>query len=150
MKATSVILILFCFGALSAFSQNTMKLNIVKNSDDPLSKMERYSSLELENNSSETKLFEIITLNISCSDTGNNRQVNLIQKITDINKVEIANTITLSAGETFQFYLKTKRPPNTKLTSYNCTQVIAKTNNGSLISEPILIKTFIPNPQNFN
>lgn len=150
MKATAVILILFCFSALSAFSQNTVKLNLVKNSDDPLSKMERFSALELENNFSESKSFEIITLNTSCSDTGNSSQVNLIQKLTDMDKVEIANTITLSAGETFQFYLKTKRPPNTKLTSYNCTQIIAKTNNGSLISDPVLIKTFIPNPQNFN
>ena len=150
MKTTATLLILVCFNVLSAFGQQSLKLSIIENSDDPISKSEHYYLLEVKNTSRQTETFTIAAQNSACSDNERSAQVVLVQEVLTKNKKAPKTSLSLKAGETHQFYIKISRPLNTKLDKWNCTSINAVSNSQVRLSNVITIKTFIPNPQNFN
>jgi uncharacterized membrane protein len=150
MKTTATLLILMCFNVLSVFSQQSLELSIKENSDEPTSKTEHYYLLEVKNTSRQTEIFSIAAQNSVCSDNERSAQVELIQDIFNKDKRTALSSISLRAGESYQFYVKISRPENTKLDKWNCTNISAVSSSRVQLSNAITIKTFIPNPKNFN
>ncbi len=150
MKTTTTLLLLVCFNVLSTFGQQRLELSLKKDTDKPTSKTEHVYVIEVKNVSNNPGTFYLNANNISCNQI-NISQVDLKQELLQINNLRIeSNRITLKSKESYEFIVKISRPLNTKLNTWNCTEITAVSQDMRLSSNPLTIKTFIPNPKDFN
>jgi biopolymer transport protein ExbD len=150
MKTTTTLLLLVCFNVLSTFGQQRLELSLKKDTDEPTSKTEHVYVIEVKNVSNNLGTFYLNANNTSCNQI-NISQVDLKQELLQINNLRIeSNKITLKGKESYEFIVKISRPLNTKLNTWNCTEITAVSQDMRLSSNPLIIKTFIPNPKDFN
>ncbi|MBN4057963.1 hypothetical protein JYT34_00805 [Olleya sp. AH-315-K02] len=150
MKTTTTLLLLVCFNVLSTFGQQGLELSLIKDTEETTSKTEHVYVIEVKNVSNKSETFYLNTNNISC-EQAKKSQVNLIQELFQINNSRIkSNKITLKGKGSYEFIVKISRPLNTKLNTWNCTEITAVSLDTRLSSNPLIIKTFIPNPKDFN
>ena len=147
---TLYTIVLVCFaGLLNVVGQNDFKLSVVKGTDKPNTESEHQYLINLENNSRSSTSFVFTTENVNCKEE-NIEYVNLIQEVYTSNLNERVSSVTLSAGESYNFYVKIKRPLNTKLGSWNCTKITASSSNGTPVKKSVMITTWIQDPKDAN
>lgn len=150
MKTTITILLLVCFNVLSTFGQQSLDLSLIKDTDQKTSKLEHVYVLKVNNVSNNLETFYLKVNNISCNQI-NITQVDLKQELLQINNLKMeSNKITLKGKESYEFVVKITRPKNTKLNTWNCSEITLVSQDMRLLSNPLIIKTFIPNPKDFN
>lgn len=150
MKTTTTLLLLVCFNVLSTFGQQGLELSLKKDTDQITSKTEHVYVIEVKNVSEKSGTFYLNANNISCNQA-KIPQVNLIQELLQINNSQLkSNQITLKGKGSYEFIVKISRPLNTKLNTWNCTEITVVSQDKRLSSNSLIIKTFIPNPKDFN
>ncbi len=150
MKTLTTLITCFCLITFSAFSQNDLEVVVKENSNDANSKTERFHLLEVTNNTNSNQTVEVTSQNVKCSNVENNRHSDLLTSFYGQNRLTRMNTITLSPRESKEVYVKIYRPNNTKLNTWNCTEIVAKSISGNTSSNTLVIKSFIPDPKDFN
>lgn len=131
------------------FGQNQLELAILEKSELPTSQPEHFYLFNVTNNSTESKVIDLFAINSVDCDLPNNQTV-LNQDILDLDKTTALAEVIVDAGESRKFYIKVYRSLNTPLERWNCSKVYAKYKDNSETSNYVYIKTFIPNPDNFN
>ncbi|RLD25514.1 MAG: hypothetical protein DRI75_13250 [Bacteroidetes bacterium] len=150
MKTTTTLLLLVCFNVLSTFGQQKLELSLKKDTDKTTSEAEHVYVIQVKNVSNNSETIYLKANNTSCNQI-NISQVNLTQKLLQTNNLRIeSNEITLKAKESYEFMVKISRPLNTRLNTWNCTEITASSKDMRLSSNSLIIKTFIPNPKDFN
>ena len=148
-------------------ANNDFSINLVKYSDKPNFEKEHFHVFELKNNSMLTSEYSISLITNKCSDNKlssvNDKSINIKESnintevyFKDLNRQhKISDIISLKPNESVKLQMKTQQKNNAKLDSWNCTTICATevSNNKSKdkkpkISKSIIIKTFIPNPNN--
>jgi uncharacterized membrane protein len=142
-----VTIVLISLSSFYSFSQNPLKLSIVKGAELPNSEPINYYLLEISNPTQGEAQIIISAVNQTCTNT-RMEVVRLNQEVLDKQKNRKLNLITLAAGESVEFYLKLSRPLNTRANTWNCTEIKAVTENGSQYSNAITIESLIPNSNN--
>jgi uncharacterized membrane protein len=164
MKTTTTLLLLICFNVLSSFGQNNLELSLKKDTEAATTENVHVYVIEVKNVSNTTETFNLKAQNTPCKKDNvslskknnllvkaNNSEVKLIQELLQKNQSKLnSNSLTLRSGESREFNVKISRPSNTKLNTWNCTEIIAQSQNKGLSSNPLIIKTQIPNPKDFN
>ncbi|MEY8848928.1 hypothetical protein AB9K26_08935 [Psychroserpens sp. XS_ASV72] len=145
MKLIATIVIL-CLATVSSFSQQ-LQINIKEGSDKPNTESEHLYLLEIKNDSKATANFTIKTTNVNCNEIDSERQTVLNHKALSKTSKREQSSYSLQPEAALEFYVKTMRPINTKLNTWNCTQVQAVNSNGRPISNTITIKSLIPDPK---
>ncbi len=149
MKTVATI-ILVCFGVLVCQGQNQLKLSIKKGSDAPNYETEHMYLLELSNSSSVASSVNISTKNKECSNVKKADQTEFQQVLLEKNQKSRIQQIVVQPGKTVEFYVKLSRPNNAKLNTWNCTEIVAVSNEGRYLSNAVSIESLIPNPNNNN
>ncbi len=144
---TFVTIVLISLSTFFSFSQNPLKLSIVKGAELPNSEPINYYLLEISNSTQREAQIIISAVNQICTNT-RMEVVRLNQEVLDKQKNRKLNLITIAAGESVEFYLKLSRPLNTRTNTWNCTEIKAITENGSQLSNAITIESLIPNSNN--
>jgi uncharacterized membrane protein len=133
--------------SISGFSQQPLKLSVLKGAEFPNSVPENYYLLKITNTDSAELEFTIATDNKGCVNAPL-PEVELNQSVLDNLKSNTLNSIKLQSGEELTFYLKIFREVNTPKNRWNCTEVKAVLSNGSQISNALTIESLIPSSQN--
>ena len=149
MKTVATI-ILMCFGVLISQGQSQLKLSIKKGSDSPNYETEHEYLLELTNSSSVASNVIISTKNKECSNVKKLEQTEFQQVLLDKNKQAKVQEIVIQPGKSVEFYVKLSRANNAKLNTWNCTEIVAVSNEGKALSNSIIIESLVPNPNNNN
>lgn len=146
MKTIATI-ILVVFSTLNTFSQDALKLSIIKGTEKPNSETEHFYLLEISNTTNAEITFNISATNKPC----NNEQLlqtDLKQEIFNKQKSKQLDVINIQTGKTVEFYVKISRTANAKQNSWNCTEIKAISSNGNVLSNIITIESLIPNINN--
>lgn len=150
MKTITTLIVFLCLCTLSSFAQQSLNLSVKEKSDDPISNLERSHLLEVKNNSNKTVSVNILTEETACSNVKKQAQSTLIKEIYTKNSTTKLSQFSISPNQSIEFYLKTIRPKNTKLNTWNCTKVSVISNDQKTTSNSITISTLIPNPNDAN
>ncbi|OUS00005.1 hypothetical protein A9Q86_11210 [Flavobacteriales bacterium 33_180_T64] len=150
MKKIVIAVLLVCFGFQSIFSQEQLSLSLKKDSDKTVNETEHFYLMEITNNAKTNLPFSISTENTSCENVSPSKQVLLKQNTLDKQKTKALTKMSIEPGASLEFYIKISRSKNTKLGTWNCTEIKAISNTGQLLSNPVIIKSLIPDPKNFN
>ncbi|WP_298761378.1 hypothetical protein [uncultured Psychroserpens sp.] len=150
MKKIVITVLLACFGFQSFFGQEQLRLSLKKDSDKTVNETEHFYLMEIKNNANKSIEFSISTENVACENVSAQKQVPLNQNTLNKQKSNTAKSMSIGAGETLEFYVKISRPKNTKLNTWNCSEVKAISKTGKSLSNPIIIKSLIPDPKSFN
>lgn len=147
--------ILFCLALNISFAQSGCKATlIVENNGNvrstPLDGT--YYSMVLTNNGSSVDTYFLSSKNInsSCSNTDDSAvtsNVILTADFIDSEKNAISE-ITLSAGQTLNFYVHITVPVGTAVEKWSCNQIIASSKNCTTYSVETVLHTYIINPVN--
>jgi len=149
MKTVATI-ILVCFGVLFCQGQSQLKLSIKKGSDAPNFETEHMYLMELSNSGSVASNVTISTSNKECANVKKADQTDFDQVIMDKNKQNRLQQIVVQSGKTVEFYVKLSRPNGARLNTWNCTEILAVSNDGRAFSNAVSIESLIPNPNNNN
>ncbi|WP_298901538.1 hypothetical protein [uncultured Psychroserpens sp.] len=150
MKKIVITVLLVCFGYQSFFGQEQLSLSLKKDTDKTVNETEHFYLMEITNSSKSNIQFSISTENVACKDISAQNQVLLKQSALNKQKSNVNSAMSIEAGATLEFYVKISRPQDTKLNTWNCSQVKAISNTGKPLSNPIIIKSLIPDPKSFN
>ncbi len=131
-----------------------LELSVVEKSMEPNTSLVHTYLLQVDNKFDKPLSVKVLTDNITCYE--NKRvNVNLLQNIyqneseNSLLNSNNSTTVTVEAKSVLIFYVTLTRPSGTILNSWNCTQVKAVDNAGVVISNSILLETYIPNPKDF-
>lgn len=128
-----------------AIGQENFKLSIVKGSDSPNTEKAHFYLLELENNSNEVQTYSFKSETIACKNYEHKEHSEFDFEFFDSSKRKQQNTVTLNKNQKIRFYVKTMNTPNSKISSWNCSKVIALESETSKI-QSVNILSFIQNP----
>lgn len=145
MKLIATI-VTVCLCTMASFAQQSLDLKIKKGSDQPNSEKEHLYLLEVSNSSRSTSKFTISTTNINCADIKSDRQTLLNHKALNVTSKKEITSYSLRPNSNFEFYVKLSRPMNTSTGKWNCTEIKAIDDNGKTISNPVVITSLIPDP----
>ncbi|MDP5202466.1 hypothetical protein [Flavobacterium sp. DG2-3] len=111
-----------------------------------------YYSMVLTNNSSSTDTFVLSSKNInaSCANTdGSSTAGNVIINTDFINSSRNSlSEITLSAGESLNFYIHITIPAGTSIQKWSCNKITATSKNCTSYAVDTVLHTYIINPVN--
>jgi len=150
MKKTVLAILFVCLSMLLSFGQENLKLNLKVDTDKTVVETEHFYLMEVINNGTSTIKFSINIDNTACKYIKNSKQVDLNQSILSKNKSLLGNKFSIKSGEAIEFYVKIARPKNTELSTWNCSEIKAKSLTGETLSNSVVIKTLIPDPEKFN
>ena len=145
MKLIATI-VTFCLCTMASFAQQPLDLKIKQGSDKPNSETEHLYLLEISNSSRSTSNFTISTSNVNCSNIKAERQTILDHKALNKNSRGELKSYSINPNSNFEFYVKISRQQNTSIDKWNCTEIKAIDDNGKTISNAIVIKSLIPDP----
>ena len=145
---TIITIIFVGLSFLSSYGQD-LKLSIIQSSDAPDTATEHFHLLRITNVSDKAASFSVSALNTKCVQE-KSIYTDFSQEILNHKKERTAKQQNLQTGESVNVYVKLTRSKNSKLNSWNCTEVNATSNDGKIISNTISIKSFIPDPKDFN
>ncbi len=149
MKTFTTIL-LVGFGILYCQGQEQLKLSIKKGSDAPNFKTEHMYLLELSNLGSIASNVSISIENKECANIKKSDQTKFIQELFDNKKQSQRQQIVVPSGKSVEFYIKLSRPNGSRLNTWNCSEIVAMSKEGKIMSNSITIETLIPNSNNNN
>lgn len=141
--------VLVCLVALCSYGQKTLELKVLKSSDLPLTAKEHMYLVQITNNSSRTVAFSLATEEINCDDVDRSKLTSLNREILNKNGLSRQSVKSISGNESIEFYVKISRKPDTPLATYNCLGIKAVTEKNEILSNTLIIKTWIPDPKNF-
>lgn len=147
---TAATIILMCFGMLVCQGQNQLKLSIKQGSDSPNYETEHLYLLELTNTTRMSTTVTISTKNTECANVPNANQIAFEQKTLQTNKQSKVEQIIVEAGKTVEFFIQLSRPQNARVNTWNCTEVVALSKEGTALSNSVIIESLVPNPNNNN
>lgn len=149
MKTIATI-ILVCFGVMVCQGQSQLKLSIKQGSDAPNSETEHMYLLELSNPSTKVSNVTISTTNKACVDVKKADQTDFNQVLLDKTSRGTLQQLVVQPGNSVEFYVKLTRPKDARLSTWNCTEIVATSVDGKPLSNPVTIESLIPNPNNNN
>ena len=156
-KITLVLSFLF-FNVFLMNSQSQVEISLLKYSEAPNSKKEQIHKFQIKNTSNETALYNIVISNSLCKNK-KNIETALEYSLFDENMIAIKNTINIASNSKKTLHIKITKPYNSKLDSWNCSQIEVYKNQSSSFknnsaktssSAKLTLKTFIPNTKNYN
>ncbi|SDH46862.1 hypothetical protein [Winogradskyella thalassocola] len=145
---TIISIIFVGLSFLSSYGQD-LKLSIIQNSDEPDTAKEHFYLVKVTNTSRKATLFSVSAFNAKCSNE-KSIETDFTQEILNNNKSLGDKEHTIKPNESMEVFVKLTKPKNSKLNSWNCTQVNAISKNGDVISNTVSIESFIPDPKDFN
>lgn len=150
MKKTVLAILFVCLSMQLFFGQEYLKLNLKIDTDKTVNETEHFYLMEIINNGNSTAKFNINIDNTACQYIENNKQVDLIQSVLSKNKSQVNNQFSIKSGESIEFYVKISRPKDIKRNTWNCSEIKAKSLTGESLSNSVIIKSLIPDPEKFN
>ena len=150
MKILATVLAFMCIGIVAYGQNENLELALKQKSNEPTSKIEHFYLLQLKNNSNKTTTINLAANNTRCSDIGNRAQTELTQTFLDKRKASRLSNLTIPPNGVSEFYVKINRRKNTTLNTWNCTEIVATSIKDKANSNSIVIKSFIPDPKDFN
>lgn len=152
---TFATLLMLSIGTLCSYAQEPLKLSLKKGSDEPTTSTEHFYLVEITNTSKKATTVTIAVQNNSCKENKSMEKstVNspvMRQSVLDASKNKQLNQVTVQPGKTVEFYLKLTREQSAQLNTWNCSKIVALSNESKTISNELTIETYIPNPKDFN
>ncbi len=151
---TFATLLMLSFGMLCSYGQETLKISLKKESDEPTTANEHFYFIEVTNTGKKAATATISVVNSSCKEekkTGNfSGKPAMKETVLNASKSSQLNQVSVEPGKTVEFYVKLTREQNAELNTWNCSKIVAVSNDGKVISNTLTIESFIPNPKDFN
>lgn len=152
---TFATLLMLSIGVLYSYGQEPLKISLKKGSDEPTTSTEHFYLVEITNTSKKATTATLTVQNNSCKEQKNMEKsaVNspaMRQTVLDASKSKQLNQVTVQPGKTIEFYLKLTREQSAQLNTWNCSKIVALSNESKAISNELIIETYIPNPKDFN
>jgi uncharacterized membrane protein len=152
---TFATLLMLSIGMLYSYAQEPLKLSLKKGSDEPTTKSEHFYLVEITNTSKVATTATISVQNNSCKeDNSINKNATstpaMRQSVMDASKSKQLNQVTVQPGKTVEFYLKLTREQSAQLNTWNCSKIVALSNDSKTLSNELTIESYIPNPKDFN
>ncbi|WP_157495147.1 hypothetical protein [Flavobacterium sp. KJJ] len=151
----NIFSILFCLISTISFAQSgscNVNLIVENNGNTRSTPLDgTYYSMILTNTgtSTDTYVLEIVNINSTCSNTDGSStasNISITSSFIDSAKSTITE-ITLSPGESSNFYIHVTVPAGTAINKWSCDQVSAKSKNCSVAASTVL-HTLVINPVN--
>ncbi|SDS28996.1 hypothetical protein SAMN04515667_1840 [Formosa sp. Hel1_31_208] len=149
MKRITLVM-LVCLATLCSYGQQSLELKIKKSSDLPITAQEHLYLIEITNISNSPKDFTIVTSDQVCNGIAQNKQIHLKRQVLNSQKTQTIESGTVGANSSLDFFVKISRDATTPLGKWNCTEVKVLSGNNNNISNSLIIKSLVPDPQNFN
>jgi len=153
----TLIITVFFYNIFFTLSQNNTTISLLKYSEKPNFKSTQTHKLEIKNTDSKTAFYTIKVINTSCKKEVNKLDVTLSYRLFNDKMNVIDNTIKVASKSKKVIYLELKKSNKTKLDTWYCSEInLYKSQNKSsknikkIVADKLLLKTFIPNPKNFN
>ena len=152
---TFATLLMLSIGMFYSYAQEPLQLSLKKGSDEPTTKSEHFYLVEITNKSNVATTATITVQNNSCKeDKGINKSATstpaMRQSVMDASKTKQLNQVTVQPGKTVEFYLKLTREQSAQLNTWNCSKIVALSNDNQTLSNELTIESYIPNPKDFN
>jgi hypothetical protein len=152
---TFATLLMLSIGTLCSYAQQPLKLTLKKESDEPITKTEHFYLVEITNTSKKATTATITVQNNSCKENKSMEKSSVTipamrQTVLDASKSKQLNQVTVQPGKTVEFYLKLTREQSAQLNTWNCSKIVALSNENNTISNELTIESYIPNPKDFN
>lgn len=144
-----VKIIAICLYASYSYGQQTLKLQKVSGAENPNSAVENYYLFKISNATKSSVSFKLMAANTACEDESL-KYTNIKHVILDARKAKKLDKITVEANGSLEFFVKTIRPYNAQLDTWNCTKVLAVDSKGNSISNELFIELLIPDSRNDN
>ncbi|GGW62109.1 hypothetical protein DFQ11_102443 [Winogradskyella epiphytica] len=145
---TIITIIIVGFSLVSTYGQD-LNLSIIKETDQPDSMTEHFYVIGVTNSSKKNSSFSITANNKLCAKE-NSPQIDFSHDVLSKNKSIQPKPLNIKPGETIEVYVKLSRANNTQLNTWNCTEIIATSNDNKVLSNALTIVSFIPDPKDFN
>lgn len=127
-----------------------IELSIIENPTTRLTDNEHVYVLKAVNKTNDAIEIQIIAENINCDGKMNvSFEHKIFQENNQVDILDNLKDIKISANSSVIFYIKLINSSNIKLNSWNCTEIKAIGFSGKILSNKILIESFIPNPKDF-
>ncbi|MCC6583239.1 MAG: hypothetical protein IT271_06020 [Chitinophagales bacterium] len=130
----------------------SVKLTLIKKSDEPNTSPEHIYLLSAKNITDKSVSLIITVSNANCGIAKSSRLSQVVYW-KDLESVETLSdkspVITIKANSTAAFYVKLSRSFNSKLNTWNCTEVKAQDADNHQLSEGLMIESFLPDPADF-
>ena len=149
MKTIATMVLMF-FSVFICQGQNQLKLSIKQGSDAPNTEAVHTYLLELKNSGSNVSNVIISTTNKECTDVKKADQTEFQQVLMDKTSKTKIEQIAVQPGQSVEFYVKLSQPLGARLNTWNCTEIVATSADGKVMSNPVIIESLIPNPNNNN
>lgn len=155
LRASRMFMAASLLFAVNSFAQTlapAIELSVTRYSEAPNTDLLHVYSLQAVNTSSQPVTLKIKTTNKVCD---KKTSVDLSQEVYWENEgfsgmlTNNTKLITIPAHSTEEFIIRTNRPLNTPLNTWNCTQVEALDTGDHPVSNSIIIESFIPDPKDF-
>jgi hypothetical protein len=131
-------------------SKKNIELLIVKNSELPLSNKEHVYLLQVNNNSNVPIEIKIVAENVVCLNRPTILFEHLVYQENSTREIsDVINNIKIEANGSALFYVKLINNLPDKLNTWNCTEVKAIGINKTIVSDSLLIESFIPDTKDF-
>ena len=131
-------------------SKKNIELLIVKNSELPLSNKEHVYLLQVNNNSNVPIEIKIVAENVVCLNRPTILFEHLVYQENSNREIsDVINNIKIEANGSALFYVKLINNLPDKLNTWNCTEVKAIGINKTIVSDSLLIESFIPDTKDF-
>ncbi|MBO6606281.1 hypothetical protein [Psychroserpens sp.] len=141
--------VLVCLVALCSYGQETLELKVKKSSDLPLTAREHTYVIEINNTSQQAISFKLETNDVICENKDRSKLTELNREILSNDGLSRLTTRSIPGKGRMEFSVKISRKPNTPLATYNCLGIKAVTDKEEVISNTLVIETWIPDPKNF-
>lgn len=106
--------------------------------------------MELFNPGTQVSTVNISTTNKACSNVNISQQIDFEQVSLEKNMQNKIQQVVVQPGKTAEFYVKLSRSKDARLNTWNCTEVVAVSNDGRRLSNAIIIESLVPNRNNNN
>lgn len=149
MKRMILPLILLFTGIQLLNSQENFKLSMIKGSDNPNSEKTHYYLFQIDNKANQTQTFTINVEGAICKNSNHREHSKFNFEYYDKSKIKKLYTITVPKNKKKQFVIKTIVPNNSKLSTWNCSNVTLY-NPTTKEKQLVSLVSFIQNPKTVN
>ena len=136
----------------NANNKSRIEISVIKNSEASMTSVEHVYVLKAVNKIGKAVVIKIAAANIICTEKENvqfNQKVYWNESCENVSVSNISSNVIIPENGIIEFYVKLIRPFNTKLNSWNCTEIKAIGADDKILSNCILLESFNPDPKNF-
>lgn len=147
MKKLLLLLIILLANLQNVIGQDNIKLSIVESTNSPNSESIHFYKLKIENLSSKPQTFTLNVDNRTCLINDHKEHQELKFEFYDETKTRNINNKIVIENNGSIFYLKTTRPNNSKLSTWNCSNIFI---TNTITSERAFVSfmSFLQDPKN--